>query len=260
MEISPSKRNDLRSLAATESGMILFAGENRGNRLRFLDLFLDESKKAGRNVLLLGDGIGGRGAHFPRAPLPEGSPEELDMVITALLNHNPDLIALADITGSRAFLTAWRGAQRGLLVVAGIDSAALGPAFDYLIHARRENRSVAAGLRGIMAVTAVRMLCPCCREVCDASAADAGLPAAETLYRSPGCPECGYSGSGGTRYLADVVPFDRDLREAFAESRESSGILRRLTGRGYRSIAEELDDLLLAGEISPEEYFAATAR
>jgi type II secretory ATPase GspE/PulE/Tfp pilus assembly ATPase PilB-like protein len=260
MEISPSKRNDLRSLAATESGMILFAAGSREDRLRFLDLFLDESKKAGRHVVLLGEGIGTGRTAFPRVPLPEGSPEELGLVMTALLNHDPDLIALADVTAGRAFLTAWRSALRGLLVVAGIEGDGIGPALDYLLYARRENRSVAGGIRGIAAVKGVRTLCPSCREVCDASEADAGLPAAETLYRSQGCADCDYSGFGGTKYLVDVVPFDRDFREAFAESRESSEILRRLAGRGYRSIAEELDDLLIAGEISPEEYFAATAR
>jgi hypothetical protein len=260
MEISPSKRNDLRSLAATKSGMVLFASGSREDRLRFLDLFLDESKKAGRHVVLLGEGIGAGRTAFPRVPLPEGSPEELGLVMTALLNHDPDLLALADVTAGRAFLLAWRSALRGLLVVAGIDGDGIGPALDYLLHARRENLSVAGGITGIAAVKGVRTLCPSCREVCDASEADTGLPAAEALYRSQGCADCDYSGFGGTKYLVDVIPFDLDFREAFAESRESSEILRRLAGRGYRSIAEELDDLLIAGEISPEEYFAATAR
>jgi type II secretory ATPase GspE/PulE/Tfp pilus assembly ATPase PilB-like protein len=260
MELSPSKRNDLRSLAASENGMILFAAGNREDRLRFLGLFLDESEKAGRYVALLGEGIGTGRTVFPRVPLPEGSAEELDLVMTALLNHDPDLIALADVTAGRAFLAAWRSALRGLLVVAGIDSDGLGPALDYLLYARRENRSVAGGIRGVVAVKGVRTLCPSCREVCGAAEADTGLPAAEALYRSRGCADCDYSGFGGTKYLAEVVPFDRDFREAFAESRESSEILRRLAGRGYRSIADELDDLLIAGEISPEEYFAATAR
>jgi type II secretory ATPase GspE/PulE/Tfp pilus assembly ATPase PilB-like protein len=260
MGIRPSKRNDLNTLATAESGMILFAGGNRADRLRFLDIFLDESKKAGKNLLLLGEGIGNAQTTFPRVPLPDGSPEELDMVIRALFNHEPDLIALADVTDSRTFLAAWRSAMRGGLIVAGIDRDGLGPVFDYLIYAGRENRSIAGGLRGVVAVTGVRTLCTFCREAFDSSGTDEDLPETETLYRSRGCPECGYSGFGGTKYLADVVPFDGTLRETFAKARESSEILRSIALKGYRSITEELDDLLLAGEISPEEYFAATAR
>lgn len=239
--------------------MILFAAGNREDRLRFLDLFLDECKKVDRHVLLLGDGIGAGRTTFPRVPLPEGSSEELEQAMTALLNHDPDIIAMADATPGRAFLAAWRSALRDRIVVAGIDRDDLGSVFDYLISARRENRSVVRGLRGLVAVTGVRTLCTFCREAFDSSGA-AGLPEAETLYRSRGCPECGYSGVGGMRYLVDVVPIRRELQEAFAEARESSGILRSIAMGGYRGITGELDDLLLAGEISPEEYSAVKAR
>jgi type II secretory ATPase GspE/PulE/Tfp pilus assembly ATPase PilB-like protein len=260
MEIIPTKRDDLISLATAESGMLLFAGGNRADRLRFLDLFLDECAKAGRNILLLGDGIGADRTTAPRVPLPEGSPEELEQVMTALLNHDPDLIALADATPGRAFLAAWRSALRGRLAVAGIDRHDLGSVLEFLLYARRDNPSVVGGVRGIATVTAVRTLCPSCREAFDVSASDAGLPEAETLYRSRGCADCGYSGYGGTYYLADVLPFDDTLREAFAGARVKSDILRSIAMRGYRSAGEELNDLLLTGEISPEEYYAVTAR
>lgn len=260
MGVSPSHREAFQSLAKAECGMVLFAAAHRGVRLRFLDLFLDQCRQEGRNILLLGEEIGAGDAPFPRTLLPEGSPEELEMVMTALFNHGPDLIALADVTAGRAFLAAWKCALRGRLVVAGIDRDGLGPVFDYLYGVRRENPSIAGSVRGIVTVTAVRTLCPSCRETFDASGIDESLPAAETLFRSPGCAACGYSGFGGTRYLADVLALDRDVREAFSENRESSQVLRRLAGKGFRGIVEELNDLLLAGDISPEEYFAAAAR
>jgi len=260
MGLSPSKRDDLLSLATAEGGMILFAAGNREDRFRFLDLFLDECARTGRSILLLGNGIGNDRTATPRVPLPEGSPEELEQVMNALLNHDPDLIALADATPGRAFLAAGRIALRGRLIVAGIDREDLGSALEYLLYARRENRSVGAWIRGIASIKAVWPLCPSCRKGFTVSPSDAGLPEAETLYRSPGCADCGYSGCGVTKYLADVVPFDENLREAFAGAKGKSDLLRSMAMRGYRSIREELDDLLLAGEISPEEYFAVTAR
>jgi hypothetical protein len=54
--------------------------------------------------------------------------------------------------------------------------------------------------------------------------------------------------------------FDDSLREAFAGDKGEVRYLAEHRHEGYRSISEELDDLLLAGEISPEGYFAVTAR
>ncbi|WP_243689169.1 hypothetical protein [Geotalea toluenoxydans] len=37
-------------------------------------------------------------------------------------------------------------------------------------------------------------------------------------------------------------------------ARDSAEIVKHLSGRGYRGIGEEALELLVAGEISPEEY------
>jgi hypothetical protein len=55
----------------------------------------------------------------------------------------------------------------------------------------------------------------------------------------------------------DVLPFDREFREAFASARNGAEIMRRLAEDGYRSNSEELAELLRLGEISPEEYAAS---
>jgi type II secretory ATPase GspE/PulE/Tfp pilus assembly ATPase PilB-like protein len=246
-----------RSLGAPGSGLLLFASWNRAERSRFMDLLLDEMDAGAGNVLLLGEGIGKGKRVFPRIPLLDGSPEELEMLLTALVDHDPDTIALEDATDSRSLHTAWKAAMRGSLVVGGISCNGLGGALDYLVSARYANRSIATGIRGVVAFTTVRTLCPQCRESSPASAEDAGLPAAGSYCRAPGCAACGYSGFGGKRYLVDVLPFDREFREAFASARNGAEIMRRLAEDGYRSNSEELAELLRLGEISPEEYAAS---
>lgn len=255
LEMEPEAEESLHALAAGR-GMVLFASRNYVDRCRFMDLFLDEGGFSGKNVLLLGEGIGKGKALFPRIPHPETSPEELEQVVTALLDHDPDVIVLEDVTDSRSFLAAWKAAMRGCLVVAGISCNGLDGAVDYLLLARRVNLSVIGAISGILAISGLRILCPRCREsrpVIDGSA----LPATDTYYRSRGCPACAYSGSGGVKYLVDVIQLDHDLREALATVAEGSEFLALPAGKGYRSIADRRAGLLRAGEISPEEFLAS---
>jgi type II secretory ATPase GspE/PulE/Tfp pilus assembly ATPase PilB-like protein len=256
MGLGPAAKDDFQALASASGGMILCASGNRRARLALLDIFLEQGSAKEKNILLAGKGTGER-TSFPRIPLPDGSPEDLEQVMAALPHHDADLIALADVTSGRIFLTAWRAALRGHMVAAGIDCDGLGKTLDYLMAARRDNPSIALGIAGIMTLTPVRTLCPSCREAVKAPASMPGLPDADRLYRAPGCLECGYTGLEGTRYLADVLPFGPDVRELFAHAGNGREMLRRLAEKGYHGAAEELEDLLLAGGISPEEYLAA---
>jgi type II secretory ATPase GspE/PulE/Tfp pilus assembly ATPase PilB-like protein len=257
MGLTPENAAGFRSLAADGSGLVLFSSWNAREQCRFLDLLLDEGATAGRNVMLLGDGIGRGHKTFPRIPL-QGIPgEELESVVAAMADHDPDILVVEDITESRSFLAAWRAAMRRRLVVGGISRGGLSGVFDYLLSERHANRSVMGGVRAIASFAGVGILCPHCRESFPASDQVRGLPPADAYYHSRGCPECGYSRFGGKRYLIDIVTVDTDLRDVFASARDSADILRYLEESGHRGIAGELADLLREGKISPEEYSAS---
>lgn len=255
--LSREREAAFRALGSPGGGLVLFASWNRVERSRFMDLLLDEMDAEAGNVLLLGEGIGRGRRAFPRIPLLGGSPEELELLLTALVDHDPDTIALEDSGDSRSFHSAWKAAMRGSLVLGGVSCNGLGGALDFLVSARHANSSIASGIKGIAAFTTVRILCPHCRESSPASAEDDGLPPAGSYSRAPGCEACDYSGFGGKRYLMDALHFDREFREAFASARDGAEIMHRLAEGGYRGTREELAELLMAGDISPEEYAAS---
>jgi hypothetical protein len=105
--------------------------------------------------------------------------------MNALLNHDPDLIALADAS-SADLSRGGRIALRGRLIVpestARISVGARVPALCAPGESIRRRL-----IRGIASITAVRTLCPSCRKGFTVSPSDAGLPS-ETLYRSRGAP------------------------------------------------------------------------
>lgn len=259
MGLSPEKMETLRSFLAPGKGMVLLASRNRAERTRLLDLVLDEWEAEAGDAMVLGGGIGKGKRSFTRIPLADGAAGGVERLIASLADHDPDLIALEELADDRVFMSAWKAAMRGCLVVAGISCSDVGEVLEYLVSARPGNPYVAAGIRGIVACTVVNTLCPRCRESRPPAMEDAGLPAAG-YFHAPGCEACGYSGVGGKRYLLDLLPVDRPLREAFAS--DAGGDPAPLRGRGEtgcRRIADELRELLLAGEISPEEFAAAMA-
>ncbi|MDD2319952.1 MAG: ATPase, T2SS/T4P/T4SS family [Geobacteraceae bacterium] len=260
LELEPDAAERFRSLATSGSGLVLFTSWNRQERSRFLDLFLHEMDTTARNVVLLGDGIGKGNVPFPRIPLTPGAPEEVETAVNALLDHAPDVIVLDDATDSRTFLTAWKTAMRGSLVVAGISRAGLGGVFDHLLQERRANRSLASGLRGIVAFAGVNTLCPSCRETDHKALHSLEQAGAASVFHAPGCPDCRYSGYGGKKYLVEVLTFDPALRELLATAREGVEFNGYLADKGYHGIAEKLAALLHNGEISPEEYQAVLAQ
>ncbi|MRR58371.1 MAG: hypothetical protein EG824_09190 [Deltaproteobacteria bacterium] len=257
MALAPDVVEQFRSLGSPGAGLVLVAAWNRSERDRFLDLFLQEIDTTGRNVVLLGEGIGKGDVPYSRIPLSSEAPEELEIAVAALRDHSPNVIFLDDATDSRAFLTAWKTAMRGSLVVTGISRAGLEGAFDQLLQERRTNRSLPAGIRGIVAFTSVNTLCTSCRKTgpeADHSTEQAGSGAD---FHAPGCPKCRYSGIGRKKYLVDVLPFTPELREILASARESAVLFSYLAEQGYRGIPEKLDEMLRIGELSPEEYQAA---
>lgn len=260
MGLGPDTIESFRSLGAPGAGLVLFFSWNRSERDRFLDLFLQEIDTSGRNVVLLGNGIGKGTLAYPRISLQPEAPEELETALAALRDHAPNLLVIDDVSTNHSFLTAWKSAMQGTLVVTGISGDGLGGAFDQLLQQLQVNRSLPAGIRGIVAFTSVKTLCQACRK--DSSAESTGREqlGSEADFHAPGCPACRYSGSGGKKFLLDVLPFDPALRAVLATARESADFFSHLEQKGFRGIPEKLDDLLRNGEISLEEYQAALAR
>jgi type II secretory ATPase GspE/PulE/Tfp pilus assembly ATPase PilB-like protein len=258
--LDPDTAGRFRCLTNMGRGLVLFASWNLQERCRLLDLYLDEAATAGKNVLIIGEGIGKGKKSFPRIPLTDNQRETLETVMTALDDHDPDIIILEDATGSRPFLSAWKAAMRRRLVVAGISCSGMGGVIDYLLSERHFNHSVMSGISGIVACSGIRTLCPHCRESRPSPGEEAAIPYADLHFSARGCAKCGYSGLNGMKYLLDVVSVDADFREAFGSARESSELLENLAGSGYRGINGQLDGLLQSGEISAQEYAAARVR
>ena len=79
----------------------------------------------------------------------------------------------------------------------------------------------------------------------------------ESFFRSTGCVSCGHSGYSKRRFLLDVLTFNDDLIKAFDQSSDVTALEKHLGLIAYKGGAEEGLQLLMAGEVSPDEYISA---
>ncbi|KAF0217130.1 MAG: proteinral secretion pathway protein [Geobacteraceae bacterium] len=259
--LQPEKGDCFRALASAKNGLVLFSMRDSGDRCRLMDLYLEECDTSGKTVLLLGEGLGRGRKRFSRIPIhgvTRGEPQDLVM---AALEHEPDIIAIEDVTDSQSFIAANKAAMRGKLVVAGISSYDTVHAFKHLLYFRHKHCFIPATINGMVACKGVLTLCPHCKQsyipTPEERAVLPPLTSAAGYFKAAGCPACDQTGYQGKRYLMDIIPFDKGMLEAFESAYESKEVLRYLSDKGYRGIAEEGTDLLHAGEISPGEYISA---
>jgi type II secretory ATPase GspE/PulE/Tfp pilus assembly ATPase PilB-like protein len=248
------------SVLDASHGLVLVALWDEEERARLLDLCLEEMETAGKNVLLLGEGLGRGDKRFPRFPLRSGQTDPHNLIM-ATLDHNPDILIIEDATDGQTFMAASKAAMHGKLVVAGVAYPDTASVFEHLRYFLQRDYFIPPYLKGIVVGKGVMTLCPDCRESyvpTSEELAQLRLPTqVSCLYRASGCPACEQTGYRGKRYLLDAIPCDHVLAGLLEKARDAEQILAYLRGRGYRGIAEQGAELLASGVISPTEYIAS---
>lgn len=259
LQLSALQHEQFRQLAGQQQGLILFASPSLQDRCRFMDLLLEEQDTSTKSVLALGSEPGRLSKQIPRIPLPEGDAAR-GRLITASLEHAPDILLIEDITTLEPFNAAVRAAMRGTLVLAGLEIGHTRQLLDFLIYQRRRSAALTSYLAGIVSLKSVQLLCPVCRQPVELSRremADLQMqPPPPAFYRAAGCSHCALSGDGEQRFLTDCICLDDTLRYIFESSADGADFMAALQTGGYRGIDADGEALLHAGTIAPEEYIA----
>lgn len=211
--------------------------------------------------MVFGDGVGRGRKRFPRIPRHELAAGEFAELITAGMDHDPDLVAIYDAGEEQILLAASRVAMRRKLAVAGVPFHDLAVLFRYLGHLWQRHHFIPAYLKGIVACQGILLLCPDCRKEYTPQPDEltalgiTKLPA--SFYTATGCESCDQTGVKARRYLLEVIPVTMELVSRLESARDGGDVLRFLHEQGHRGIMAQGAELLRQGEISPAEYVSA---
>lgn len=260
LHLPTHQESAFRELARATKGITFFASRNTQERDRFIDLMLEESDTSGKNVIILGEGPGRMNKRFPRIQMPPGETERARMIMDAL-EHAPDILVIENASEAPPFAAACRAAIRGTLVLAGLEISGTRNVLQQLLLYQQKNCFLPNFVNGLVSFKGIQMLCPECRSSyfppADELAAMRLAQPPASFFRTSGCDNCGHSGFIKRRFLLDVLKFDQDFLRIFERSSDVTALEEYLASSGYRGITDEGLQLLMAGEVSPEEYIAA---
>lgn len=260
LHLPPTQETDFIELSRRQHGITFFASRNKVERDCFMDLMLEEIDTTGKNVIILGEGPGKTTTPFPRIILPRDESERAATIIT-VLNHAPDILVIEDVTEGMPFTAACRTAMRGKLVLAGLEIRGTNNVLRQLLLYQQHNYFLPVFVNGLVSFKGIQLLCQEC--------STNYIPPAEELtamnlaeqpsafYRSTGCNSCGHSGFSSRKFLTDIIVFTEDFLHIFEQTSDVSTIENYLKKTGYNGLEVEGLRLLMAGEVSPEEYIAS---
>ncbi|NTV50171.1 MAG: pilus assembly protein PilB [Geobacteraceae bacterium] len=260
LHLPPHHESNFLRLACAQHGITFFASRNTQERDRFIDLMLEEMDTTGKNVIILGEGPGRSNKHFPRVILPRDEAERAATIMNAL-DHAPDILVIEDATEGMPFTAACRAAMRGKLILAGLETRGTRNVLRQLLLYQQQNYFLPVFVNGLISFKGIQLFCPECRTEY--------VPPAEELaamnlhnqpasfYSTTGCDACGHSGFSKRKFLTDVIIFSDEFLRIFEQSSDVAALEKYLEMSGYHGLEDEGLRLLMAGDVSPEEYIAS---
>jgi type II secretory ATPase GspE/PulE/Tfp pilus assembly ATPase PilB-like protein len=260
LHIPPSQESAFSKLSRAQHGITFFASRSTTERNGFMDLMLEETETSGKNVIIMGTGSGQTSKRFPRILLPKDELQRSASILSSLA-HEPDILVIEDASEGMPFTAACRAAMRGKLILAGLEIRGTRNVLRQLLLYQQQNYFLPDFVNGLVSFKGIQLLCPECRtEYIPPAEELAAMNLAEhpeSFYRSTGCDACGFSGFSSRTFLVDVLTFDDEFLRIFEQTSDVAALENYLHMIGYHGLAEEGLRLLMAGEVSPEEYIAS---
>jgi type IV pilus assembly protein PilB len=245
-----------RSMLSAGRGMVMFNAATTEECSRVMDLFLNEYDTTGKTVIMLGEGLGKANLRYPCIFFRKGPKQEMESVVAAVLEHDPDILVFEDVNDDTTFVTAALAAIRGKIVLCGTSCLDVTDVPRRLMELRH-NSSMLQQIRGYITFRAGMVNCAdCIQDATDGADTDPAenFPNLPDWRLARGCPACGYSGFSGRKFMVEAIPFTDEIVKVISSASDADEALEYLAGKGCSGKWKEWNELLRTGGIIPAEY------
>jgi general secretion pathway protein E len=254
-----------RSLLQRSSGLLLVTGPTGSGKTTTLYAALRERSTPGVKVVTVEDPVEYRLDGIVQLPVNLRAGFGFPQALRAILRHDPDVILVGEIRDAETAEIAVRAALTGHLVLSTVHTTDAIGALARLRDMGVPPYLLTATLLGAMAQRLVRRVCPACAEwrgTTEAEQAlggrDAEVPA--QVREGRGCGQCSNTGYRGRLAMAELVPMDEALTQAFADGAGSAALRALARERGLPTLADDGLRLVRDGVTTLDELQRVLAR
>ena len=251
------------AMADRPNGIFLITGPTGSGKTTTLYTLLQRLNDRTAKIITVEDPVEYRMAGVTQVQTHAAIGLDFAAALRSILRQDPDIVMVGEIRDGETARIAVQAALTGHLVLSTLHTNSAAAATTRLIDMGVEPYLLAAVLNGVLAQRLLRLLCPECREVAPASAAErarierhrpdlASAPALR-LAHPVGCPHCNNTGYRGRTVVAEGLEIGRGLSAMIAARRNEAEIEETARQEGMQTLLGHGIDKALALETSLEE-------
>jgi type IV pilus assembly protein PilB len=253
LAVAPRILDPLLELVQRPHGLVLATGPTGSGKTTTLYSLLSTVDAMERKVVTVEDPVEYEFPMVRQVQVQADAGLTFAAALRAILRHDPEVILIGEIRDRETAEIATRAALTGHLVLSTLHTNSSVGAIPRLIDMGVDPFLVSATLIGVLGQRLTRRLCPECslpdphapeeRELLPAELKDR-----DDLRRTPrGCDLCGKSGFAGRIGLHELLIPDARIRRLVAERAGEDDLLSASVDAGFRSMAFDGAEKILAG-------------
>lgn len=250
----------LERLLRNTHGAILLTGPTGSGKSTTMAAFLRELNTGDNNIITIEDPVENVIPGINQININQKTGFTFAYALRSILRQDPDIIMVGEIRDSETARLAIRSALTGHLVLSTLHTNDALSAIYRLIDMEVADYLVYSAVKGVISQRLVRRLCPKCRRKETISSQDAllaNLPADTEIYKSIGCPSCGFTGFSGRFAIYEILPVDSKLTRMFSEKRSFEDIKESLKASGMKTLWDCGLESVLNGHTTIAEFCRA---
>lgn len=247
--MSPLVLAQLDTLIRQPHGIVLVTGPTGSGKTTTLYAALSRLDAATSNILTVEDPIEYDLPGVGQTQVNAKIDMTFALALRAILRQDPDVIMIGEIRDLETAQIAVQASLTGHLVLATLHTNDSVSAVTRLVDMGVEPFLLASSLLGVLAQRLVRRLCPACKTLAEPGSG---------RYRAVGCPSCNHSGYSGRSGIHELFIVDDAARALIHDGRDERALRAAAVAAGLRSMREDGQRWVDAGQSSAEEVLRVT--
>lgn len=262
LDLNEDNLKSYRKIINANHGMVLITGPTGSGKSTTLYATLQQLNTVDKNIITIEDPIEYKIAGVNQLAVSQKIGLTFAKGLRSIVRQDPNIIMVGEIRDEETARIAVQAALTGHLVFSTLHTNSAVGAITRLLDIGIEPYLLAAALRGVVAQRLVRRICLHCKRQYSASVIEPNILGRKpeeniNLYEGTGCEFCNDTGYTGRLAVQEVLDITPAIQNLIAKGSVEESILEVAKADGFRSLAWDCQEKILAGHTTVAEMLRA---